>query len=62
LLTVAHEFENDVFKLIKQLQLKVIQHQHEDEVLVLIEVRKGKVSELKQAIKDLPHINMTFHK
>jgi len=62
LLTVAHEFENDVFKLIKQLQLKVIQHQHEDEVLVLIEVRKGKVSELKQAIKDIPHINMTFHK
>ena len=61
LLTVAHEFENDVFKLIKHLQLKVLQHQHADEVSVLIEVRKGRVLELKQAVNDLPHINMTFH-
>lgn len=60
LMSAPYTFENEIFKLIKQFQLKVIQHHHGEHVSVLIEVRKGSSDAMKKVVSNYHQIQIVY--
>lgn len=59
-ITVSYEFENDVFRIVKQFQLKVLSHVHADDIKIRVEVRKSKADAFLDAIRLNHHLQVKF--
>lgn len=59
-ITASYEHENDIFRLVKQFDVKVLTHHHGEKVTVRISIRKSHADAFLGAIKLNYHLTVKF--